>query len=268
MNEHNDRSRSEYDEKWLNASYAHIAGKIAVPKEQREEYVEFFTDFGRVHGFSILVDRDRPGPPGTLPSILMTRNDGVQIDTADFLVTRVGFGLRQPAPRDEWKSVAEDLLEELIAAFGSRVIIEFGAWLPLRDGMLVAALWGASRELNLQSERLFAGTSQERPDELIKPSECMGRACVLSYHFANDQLYRVRLTIPDLGAIDHARIYRTVADRIGELYGPTLGETGQPDSDSLRWEVNYMRVDWSWTAEAGANQAVLEYTDLDHLPRQ
>lgn len=267
MNEHNEKSHSEYDEKWLDANYAHVAGKIAVPEGQGEEYVEFFTAFGRAHEFTILVDRDRPGPPGTLPSILMTRNDGVEIDTADFLVTRVGFGLRQPAPRDEWKSIAEDLLEELVATFGSRLVIEFGTWLPLGEGTLVASLWGASRELNLKSERLFAGTNQELPDELIQSSECMGRPCELSYHFAHDQLYRVRLSISELEAMDYVPIYRKVADKIGELYGPTLDGTGRAAADSLRWEVNYTRVDWSWKAHAGSYQAILEYSDLDYVPR-
>jgi len=268
MNEQDKISRSEYDKKWLDASYAHIAGKIVVPQEQPEEYVRFFTDFGRAHGFTILVDRDRPGPPGTLPSILMTRSDGVQIDTADFLVTRAGFGLRQAAPRDEWKIVAEDLIDELTAKFGSRVIMEFATWLPLEDGMLVAALWGASRDLNLKSERLFAGANLQRPDELIHVAECKGRPCVVSYHFADDRLYRVRLVVSDLGTIDHAPIYQWVADKVSELYGPTLAGSGKAESESLRWNVNYTRIELSWTAVADSYQVVLEYTDLVHLPKQ
>jgi hypothetical protein len=185
----------------------------------------------------------------------------------------------------EWKALAAELLQELSSQFGTDLVVERGVWVPLEEGAFVAALWGASRKLNTESERLFQSATQDSRDELVGESTCLRQSCRLTYLFSDDQLYRVRLTIDVRDPSEGRAVYEFITTAVKKYYGSPIGEPsakagesgeaahgverGQSHTDapSLRWEVNFMRVDWSWAPGTDGYLGVLEYSHLHLVPQ-
>lgn len=285
-NQHDDSSRSEYDEKWLAGDYGHVGGKVNLAPDKRDAFVELLDAFGRKHRFDVIIDRDRPGPRNRIPFVLMKRSDGTDISGSDFMDgQRAFFSLRQPAPQDDWKPIAITLVGELVSTFGDSVRLDVGVWLPVDEGF-VAALWGASRQLNLESESMFQVSAQSVPDLLVHETLCVNRPCRLSFHFAEDQLYRVSLVFPRLASGDYQTVAETTKATLISYFGapisetkpnvPVVGSNGSdsrperrvPEAESKQWRVGFTQVDAKWERVEDHATYLLVYTDLDLLPQQ